>query len=447
MKASELAAALAAVEENAELLKGETGEKGFTGERGPMGPQGPEGPEGPQGERGPIGPQGIMGLTGPKGDKGDKGLRGEAGRDGRNGETGAPGRDGERGERGPAGPPATGPATVVRGIFGGGGGGSGGGSALEVMDDGASLDTAVTSLDFAGTGVTATAVGHAITVTVPTPTNITGNAATVTTNANLSGDVSSSGNTTTIGAGKVTEAMQVLANNTTQDVSTSKHGYAPKAPNDATKYLDGTGAYSTPASGGVSLPTFVQTKQAATNTSTTLTMDAAPTNGNVLVLGTFCNGSAGFTSVTQTNVTWTKMATGAATTATVNELWVGKVSGVGGTGITIVRTAGANAIWRVIEVSGVTVTPTAGQTANVVGNHPWPLNPAIVTVTTGHFVILSGGDTNQSTPTFLTPSIPVTGVLTGMPAVACGYSLGGIISATGYTTSSNGGGIIVCEVT
>jgi hypothetical protein len=81
-------------------------------------------------------------------------------------------------------------------------------------------------------------------------TNISGNAATVTTNANLSGDVSSVGNTTTIGAGKVTEAMQVLADNTTQNVSTSKHGYAPKAPNDATKFLDGTGAYSVPAGGG-----------------------------------------------------------------------------------------------------------------------------------------------------------------------------------------------------
>lgn len=37
---------------------------------------------------------------------------------------------------------------------------------------------------------------------------------------------------------------------TTNNVSTSKHGFAPKAPNDATKFLDGTGAYSTPASGG-----------------------------------------------------------------------------------------------------------------------------------------------------------------------------------------------------
>ncbi len=43
----------------------------------------------------------------------------------------------------------------------------------------------------------------------------------------------------------ITEAKQVLADNTTGNVSTSAHGYAPKAPNDATKFLDGTGAYDT----------------------------------------------------------------------------------------------------------------------------------------------------------------------------------------------------------
>lgn len=35
-----------------------------------------------------------------------------------------------------------------------------------------------------------------------------------------------------------------FTDNTTGDVSPTKHGYAPKAPNDASKVLDGTGAYS-----------------------------------------------------------------------------------------------------------------------------------------------------------------------------------------------------------
>jgi len=41
---------------------------------------------------------------------------------------------------------------------------------------------------------------------------------------------------------------------TTLNVSTSAHGLAPKLPNDATKYLDGTGAYSVPAGGGSTNP-------------------------------------------------------------------------------------------------------------------------------------------------------------------------------------------------
>jgi len=42
--------------------------------------------------------------------------------------------------------------------------------------------------------------------------------------------------------------------NTDLNVSTAKHGLAPKAPNDATKYLDGTGAYTVPAGGSSTSP-------------------------------------------------------------------------------------------------------------------------------------------------------------------------------------------------
>jgi len=40
-----------------------------------------------------------------------------------------------------------------------------------------------------------------------------------------------------------------LTDITTNDVSIARHGLAPKAPNDANRFLDGTGAYSTPAGG------------------------------------------------------------------------------------------------------------------------------------------------------------------------------------------------------
>jgi len=71
--------------------KGDQGEQGLQGERGFLGPQGPQGERGligEQGEPGPIGPQGIQGPKGDKGDKGDPGATGPMGPQGN------PGRDG-----------------------------------------------------------------------------------------------------------------------------------------------------------------------------------------------------------------------------------------------------------------------------------------------------------------------------------------------------------------
>lgn len=53
-----------------------------------------------------------------------------------------------------------------------------------------------------------------------------------------------------IGYTAVTDALLSTSDITTNNASTTKHGFAPKYPNDATKYLDGTGAYTVPAGGG-----------------------------------------------------------------------------------------------------------------------------------------------------------------------------------------------------
>jgi hypothetical protein len=49
-------------------------------------------------------------------------------------------------------------------------------------------------------------------------------------------------------ANGIVEGKLATSDITTGDVSTSKHGYAPKAPNDTTKFLNGAGAWSVPAS-------------------------------------------------------------------------------------------------------------------------------------------------------------------------------------------------------
>jgi hypothetical protein len=62
------------------------------------------------------------------------------------------------------------------------------------------------------------------------------------TGSNLSG--------TNTGDQTISDATISTSDITTNNVSITKHGFAPKAPNDATKYLDGTGAYSVPAGAG-----------------------------------------------------------------------------------------------------------------------------------------------------------------------------------------------------
>jgi hypothetical protein len=53
---------------------------------------------------------------------------------------------------------------------------------------------------------------------------------------------------------------------TTNDVSTAKHGFAPKAPNDTAKFLRGDGTWAVPASGG--LTEFTEAENTATPNAT-----------------------------------------------------------------------------------------------------------------------------------------------------------------------------------
>lgn len=118
----------------------------------------------------------------------------------------------------------------------------------------------------------------------------------------------------------VVEADITLADNTTNNVSITAHGFAPKAPNDATKYLDGTGAYSVPAGGGGG---GSQTPWTATidgdGFSLTDSGDLIPRAGSILGsaalpwLSTFTGNTTQYESVVQTAGIITHSALGSAT--------------------------------------------------------------------------------------------------------------------------------------
>ena len=72
---------------------------------------------------------------------------------------------------------------------------------------------------------------------------------------------------------------------TTNNVSTSKHGFAPKLPNDATKFLDGTGAWSVPSGGGSSpSATTVSTTSLSYTAGERKTFDLTVTGKTLMLL-------------------------------------------------------------------------------------------------------------------------------------------------------------------
>lgn len=61
---------------------------------------------------------------------------------------------------------------------------------------------------------------------------------------------------------KITERQISFIDVTTGNATSSAHGFAPKLPNDSTKFLNGTGSYTTPSgAGGVTLGLVVAMSQ------------------------------------------------------------------------------------------------------------------------------------------------------------------------------------------
>ena len=151
-------------------VTGAQGPQGVTGAQGPQGPsgasvtgaQGPQGPsgasvtgaQGPQGATGAQGPQGPSGVTGAQGPQGATGAQGPQGPSGASvtGAQGPQGATGSTGAQGPQGP--SGPA------------GSGGGTSIVIKDEGTTITSNVSSINFVGSGVTASNTGNDVTITI-----------------------------------------------------------------------------------------------------------------------------------------------------------------------------------------------------------------------------------------------------------------------------------------
>ena len=195
--------------------------------------------------------------------------------------------------------------------------------------------------------------------------------------------------------------------------------------------------------GGASVPTMVQWKTSGTgNTALTLTMDAAPTSGNIILLSVYLNGGTNLTSVTQTNVTWTRIHSAATASVDGVNIWVGKVGASAATLITIVR-PGANAVWTVIELAE-TLTPTLGLSAGGTGD-PEPLG--IAATTAGHLIAMMSGGRSQNQANVVSTSIPTVGIHVCMCTIVAGYSNGGQTVIGVVSTDASGYARLIAEIT
>jgi hypothetical protein len=109
---------------------------------------------------------------------------------------------------------------------------------------------------------------------------------------------------------------------------------------------------------------------ASATTSFAVTFGAVPTNGNTMiaVISTRSTTANAVGSITQTGVSWSRVASSTGTSGTTTEIWVGTVGAGATTGITVGLTSAVHAAGVVLQYSGLVPGSAADKTAQSSGN-------------------------------------------------------------------------------
>lgn len=190
--------------------------------------------------------------------------------------------------------------------------------------------------------------------------------------------------------------------------------------------------------GGLSVPQVAQSKFAGTAISS-LTLDIAPANGHTLLLFLDMYNTGTATAVSSTNTTWTKIKTFTSGGSAIYDLWVGIVSGTGGTVITITH---PNAFCSAVAVeTTASVTPTLGANSTFnTSNSTFGLSGVGI----GHLVAVCAGCDNTTQTLQNIPTMPGSGTQTGIVTLALLFATA---SAVYTALSAPGGGLLIAELT
>lgn len=103
--------------------------------------------------------------------------------------------------------------------------------------------------------------------------------------ATQNGTFSGTSSGTNTGDQIISDATLTTSDITTNDVSITKHGFVPKAPNNTTQFLRGDGTWGTPASGGLTYFTEAQTTAAPNETvyANSLTAVSSTANADFII--------------------------------------------------------------------------------------------------------------------------------------------------------------------
>ena len=146
----------------------------------------------------------------------------------------------------------------------------------------------------------------------------------------------------------------VLAASSGEDTADALSGAASPDASNVFATMADVGGGGGGGSTGARYPVQVKNGGAAASSSIGATLGATPTG--FLICLSVKEGTDNITSITQTNVTWTKVAESTASTAPHVEIWKGVISGTADTGITVAYSGSSYGGPCFSEWSGVTGT-------------------------------------------------------------------------------------------